>query len=342
MSLIAEGLRSRRTRVQIEASAVVGLLLLIYPVVVSDFFAYQIGGYSLILGTVALSLMVLAGYGGMVSLAQLTVAGVAGYCVALFGSNSAGLGLDWPWWIVVPLAIAIGAFAGALIGAISVRTTGIYTIMITLAIATSFFYLTRQNYSIFNGFDGFAGIEAPVAFGVDWGEAVPFYYLCLGVAGLFYFTVVYAARSTFGLALQAIRDNPRRMRAIGFNVTWHRIVAHLFAGVIAASGGVLLVWFNGRISPGSIGIDVAIDILVIAVVGGVVHPVGPFLGALLFVLLENFAIDLIDRERFNLVIGLAFLLVVFVSPNGIVGLWQKARPHFAAPSFNLAGRWRPR
>ena len=83
--------------------------------------------------------------------------------------------------------------------------------------------------------------------------------------------------------------------------------------------------FNGRISPGSIGVGVVIDILVIAVVGGLRHPLGPFLGALAFVLLENFAIDLIDRERFNTVIGCAFLLVVLFSPDGLLGLWQKAK-----------------
>ena len=86
-----------------------------------------------------------------------------------------------------------------------------------------------------------------------------------------------------------------------------------------------MVWFNGRISPGSVGVDVVIDILVIAVLGGLRHPIGPFLGAILFVLLENFAIDLIDRERFNTVIGLAFLLIVLFSPDGLLGLWRRIR-----------------
>ena len=93
---------------------------------------------------------------------------------------------------------------------------------------------------------------------------------------------------------------------------------------MAGTAGVRLVLFNGRVSPGTVGVDIAIDILVIAVVGGLRHPIGPFLGALAFVLLENFAIDLIDRERFNTVIGMAFLLVVFFSPDGLLGLWQKA------------------
>lgn len=305
---------------------VVAIFLLAYPGFTSDFFTFQIGAYSLILATIALSLMMLAGYGGMISLAQLTVAGLAGYLIAILGDNSVGvMGLGWPWWLTVIVAISIAALFSAFIGAISVRTEGIYTIMITLAIAVAFFYFVRQNYTIFNGFTGFAGVEPPNLFGVYWRSPVPFYYLCLTIAAISLGAVFYISRSTFGLSLQAIRDNPRRMRSLGFNVAFHRIFAYFLSGLIAGTAGVLLVWFNGRISPGSIGVDVVIDILVIAVVGGLRHPIGPFLGAIAFVLLENFAIDLIDRERFNTVIGLAFLLIVLYSPDGLLGLWNRLR-----------------
>ena len=301
------------------------LLLIVYPWLVSDFFTFQIGAFSLILGIVALSLMVLAGYGGMVSMSQLTVAGISGYVVAILGTNSAGLGADISLWFVIPIAIATGAIVATLIGVISVRTEGVYTIMITLAIAVAFFYLVRQNYIIFNGFTGFAGVEPPTTGAIYWRNPVPFYYLSLAVALFFYFTVLYVSRSTFGLALQAIRDNPRRMKALGFNVTMHRISAHLLSGIIASTAGILLVWFNGRISPGSINVDTVINILVIAILGGLAHPIGPFLGAALFVLLENFAIDLIDRDRFNTVIGISFLLIIFLSPDGVLGLLRRIK-----------------
>ena len=300
------------------------IFLIAYPGFTSDFFTFQIGSYSLILGTIALSLMMLAGYGGMVSLAQMTVAGFAGYIMAIFGENTVGvMGLGWPWWLTTITAILSAAIFSAIVGAISVRTEGIYTIMITLAISVAFFYFVRQNYQIFNGFTGFAGIKPPTLFGIYWRDPVPFYYLTLFVSSAFLLTVFYCSRSTFGLGLQAIRDKPRRMRALGYHVNWHRIMAFFLSGLIAGTAGVLLVWFNGRISPGSIGVDVVIDILVIAVVGGLRNPIGPFLGAIVFVLLENFAIDLIDRERFNTVIGIVFLLVVFFSPDGLLGLWDR-------------------
>jgi len=315
-----------RDNLRVIIALVILVMLVVYPLVASGFLTFQIGAYALILGTIALSLMLLAGYGGMVSLAQLTVAGIAGYMVAILSSSDVvGISVGLPWWAVVPLVILIGATASVLIGLIAIRTEGIYTIMITLAIAISFFFLVRQNNELFNGFRGFSGISPPTFLGVDWGDPTPFYYLTLALAAFFYFAVVYLSRSPFGLALQAIRDNPRRMKALGFNVVRHRIGAYLISGVIASTAGILLVWFNGRISPGTVGVDVIIDILIIAIVGGLTRPIGPFLGAVLFVLLENYAVDIIDRERFNTVIGLTFLAIIFISEDGIIGLWYKLR-----------------
>jgi branched-chain amino acid transport system permease protein len=127
------------------------------------------------------------------------------------------------------------------------------------------------------------------------------------------------------VALQGIRDNPRRMHSLGYNVTAHRVAAHAVAGVLAAVGGVLLVWYNNRISPGSMNTGAMINILVIAVLGGMNRPIGAFVGAIVFVLLQNFAIDLVSRERFNLVIGGVFLAIVLFSPNGLVGIWTQLR-----------------
>jgi branched-chain amino acid transport system permease protein len=308
--------------------------LIIYPLVVSNFFAFQIGSQILILGMIGLSLMVLAGYGGMVSLAQLTIAGLAAYAVAIFGSNSVGvMGFAWPWWIAVPVAILLAAIAASLIGLVSVRTTGIYTIMITLAIATAFFYFANQNYVMFNGFAGFRGIQPPTFLDIYWRDPLPFYYLCLAIAALYYGSVLYCAKSSFGLALQASRDNPRRLRAIGYDVTAIKVFAYFLSGLIAGTAGVLYVWFNGRISPGTISVSECIGILVIAVIGGLRHPIGPFVGAAVYVLMKTFAIDLIGAERFNTLIGLVFLAIVFISPDGILGLWQRLKPHLAPISL---------
>jgi branched-chain amino acid transport system permease protein len=308
---------------------IAALLLVLLPAFTNDFVQVQILGWTFILGMIALSLVLLAGYGGMVSLVQMSVAALAGYMAAILGDSAVTtISLGWPWWAALPLAIAVAVAFGTLAGALAVRTAGIYTIMITLAIAAAFFYLTRQNYTLFNGFSGFNGLAPPVVLGVDWRQPDAFYYLCLAMAALAYLFVVHVARAPFGLALQGIRDNPRRMAALGFDVTAHRIAAYAVAAVIAAVAGILLSWLNGQISPGTAAIGPVIDILVIAVIGGLGHPIGPFLGAFVYVLLRTFAIDVLtdlglDGARFNLLIGLVFLGIVLYSPDGLVGLWRR-------------------
>jgi branched-chain amino acid transport system permease protein len=308
---------------------ILAVLLIILPVVANDFILTQVVGWAMILGVIALSLMFLGGYGGMVSLAQMTVAGLAGYMMAVLGASSLPkISLFWPWWVAAPLAIMIAVAFGTLTGALSARTEGIYTIMITLAIAAAFFYLTLQNWPIFNGFAGFTTIPAPIAFGINWKHPLPLYYLILFFAALSYAAVLYISRSPFGLALQGVRDNPRRMEAIGYNVTAHRIAAYAFAALLASIGGILMVWLNNQISPGSAGVEATIDLLVIAVVGGLGHPIGAFVGAIIYVILRTFALDALvsvglDGRRFRTIIGLGFLVIVLFSPDGVVGLWRR-------------------
>jgi branched-chain amino acid transport system permease protein len=257
----------------------------------------------------------------------MTVAGIAGYALAVLGTSSSGadIALRWPWWVAVPFALAIATLCATLIGWLSVRTEGIYTIMITLAIGVAFYYLVLQNYSVFNGFQGLREIYPPKVLGVAWRDPVPFYFLCLACAMAGYFLVRWVVRAPFGIALQGIRDNPRRMEALGYHVVAHRVAAYALAGLLAAVGGVLLVWYNGLITPGSVSISWLINILVVAVLGGMRHPMGAFLGAIVFVLLQTFAIDLIDRERFNLLIGGVFFAIVLFSPDGLLGLWAALR-----------------
>jgi branched-chain amino acid transport system permease protein len=291
----------------------VGLLL--FPFVATPFFTFQVATQAMVLGLIALSLTFLAGYGGMVSLAQMTVAGMAGYAMAVLGtSSSAEISLGWPWWIAVPAAVLVAVLGATLIGWLSVRTEGIYTIMITLAIGVAFYYLVLQNYSIFNGFQGLRELKPPTVFGIDWRSPVPFYFLCGFWALAGYFLVRYVVRAPFGIALQGIRDNPRRMASLGYDVVAHRVAAYALAGVIAAVGGILLAWYNALMTPGSVGTSWLINLLVIAVLGGMRHPIGAFVGALVFVLLQTFAIDVIDRERFNLLIG-------GVSPRATPARW---------------------
>ncbi|MGY3484304.1 branched-chain amino acid transport system permease protein [Bradyrhizobium sp. USDA 4011] len=325
------------------AAWLVALILVIMPLIANGFFLIEIFATTLILGIIALSLMFLAGYGGMVSLMQLTIAGFAGYMVAVFGmSGNANISLGWPWWLATPMALALATLFGTLGGALAVRTEGIYTIMITLAIGAAFYYFTNQNWAIFNGHTGINTVATPHFWGVDWRADIAFYYVTLGVAAICYFAVQYVSRAPFGLALQGVRDNPRRMAALGFNPNAHRIAAYALAAFIAALGGVLQVWNYRQISPGSVSVGACIDVLIIAVVGGITRPIGPFIGALIFVLLRTFALDVLikfglDGNRFRLLIGLGFLAIVFWSSDGVIGLWERWRRRSAASTQRSGG-----
>src|SRR5690625_1380118 len=150
---------------------VIGAILLLMPLVANSFFLFQVFGWAFILGMIALSLMFLAGYGGMVSLAQMSIAALAGYMVAILGGSGVEkISLLWPWWLYVPVAIIVAATFATLVGALAVRTEGIYTIMITLAFAAAFFYFTRQNYTIFNEI-GRASCRERVAISVVAGSS---------------------------------------------------------------------------------------------------------------------------------------------------------------------------
>ncbi len=307
------------------------------PLVASDFFLFQIAGQALVLGLIAVSLTMLAGYGGMVSMSQMTVAGMAGYFLALFGVSNGPATLGLPAWLAVPCAIAAATLLAAFIGWLSARTEGVYTIMITLAIGVATFYLVQQNRSFFNGFQGISGILPPAVAGLDWRSAGPFYYLTLGcaVAGLIF--VERLMRSPFGLALQAVRDSPRRVASLGYDVTLQRVLTHAVAGAIAAVGGVLLAWYNSFMSPSVIGVNAMINILIIAVIGGINRPIGAFIGALIFVLLETFAIDLVGSDRFRMLIGAIFLAIVLFSPDGLLGLWARLTERRSLPGRAVRG-----
>ncbi|MDP3032072.1 MAG: branched-chain amino acid ABC transporter permease [Rhodocyclaceae bacterium] len=306
--------------------ALLASALLVYPHLATDFWVVSVGAYAMVLGIIALSLTFLTAYGGMISMAQMATAGAAGYALAIFSAHSASAGmalLPWPW--AVGVAIAVGTLTGILIGIVAVRSHGIYMLMSTLALAMIMFYLAQQNTTILHGFDGFSGVAVPRVGGVSLREPLPFYYLCLAAGALLYALVIYLVRVPFGLVIQGIRDDPLRMASLGYRVWLHQVMAFAVAGFIAAVGGVLSLWYHGGISPGSIGITATVNVLIVAVIGGLGHPRGAFIGALVFVLLQNFAVDLVGSDRYNTLIGFVFLVIVIASPDGLTGLWRRLR-----------------
>ena len=313
------------------AVAIVVVLAALAPLVFTDFFVSVILTKSLWLGIAAASLIFLSAYGGMVSLAQVGIYGVAGMTSANLVLADGGAAAAWSPWIATIAALLVATLVGFGFGAIAARSVGIYFLMITLAFSVLVFYFFSQVTQL-SGFGGVNNVELPGLVGNPGLDPVPLYYTTLGAAVLVFLGLRYASRTPFGLALQGLRDESDRMRALGFNVTLHRILAFTLAAFIAAIAGVLSVWYNRRISPGSINLAQTIDVLIIAVVGGLYRLEGAWVGALTYALLDNYSREwtptignVLGPERFNTIIGVVFLVIVLLSPGGLVGLWERGR-----------------
>jgi len=143
-------------------------------------------------------------------------------------------------------------------------------------------------------------------------------------------TLRYLTRTPFGLTLQGQRDDSVRMGSLGYNVALHRTIAFAFGAFVAAVAGILFVWWNGHIDPASIDLSATIDVLVIAVIGGLFRLEGAWVGALFFVVVNNYSQQIsFIGPRFHTLIGLIFLALVLVSPGGLIGLWERAVTKFS-------------
>jgi branched-chain amino acid transport system permease protein len=322
---------SRMTALGWLGVALVAAVLLLAPLIFSNFFYGVLLTKALWLGLVAMSMIFLSSYGGMVSLAQVGVFGVAGFTMANLVAADGGVATAIDPWLAVLVGIVAAVVVGLIFGAIAARSEGIYFLMITLAFGVMVFYFFGQVTQL-SGHGGVNNVELPGFLGDTISDPAPLYYVTLAVSVLAFVGVLYLARTPFGLSLQGTRDDPIRMRALGYYVEVHRTLAFGVAALIAAAAGILSVWYNRRIDPGSVALGQVIDVLVIAVIGGLYRLQGAWVGALAFVLLDNYSRSwtpeigtVLGPERFNTLLGLIFLAIILISPGGLVGAWEQVR-----------------
>jgi branched-chain amino acid transport system permease protein len=311
--------------------AAVVLLAALAPLIVEDFFLNVILTKALWLGVAAASLIFLAAYGGMVSLAQVGLYGVAGMTYANLVLADGGSAAAWNPWLALIGALVVATLVGLGFGWIAARSEGIYFLMITLAFSVLVFYFFSQVTTL-SGFGGVNNVQLPGLLGSPEEDPLPRDFVTLVVAVGVFLLLSGLSRTAFGLGLQGVRDEPARMRALGFDVTLHRTLAFGIAAFIAGVAGVLSVWYNRRITPGSINLAQTIDILIIAVIGGLYRLEGAWVGALAYALIDNYSREWVPEvgsvlgpARFNTLIGVVFLVIVLLSPGGIVGIWDGVR-----------------
>lgn len=290
----------------------------LFPFVVDRprFWIPNIGVKTMWLGTIAMSLVFLNRYLGLVSLAQVTIAGVAAYGVGFFAVTS-----GWPYLIAMLVAVSAGTAFGAVMALISVRTRAIYFLMITLAIGQVFYSWASQDAAITGARRGIAPIARGEFGPLDFRDLTTFYFGAVSIAVFCYLLCRWIGATPFGFALQGIRDSPERMQALGYRIGLYRVGAVAFASFIASLGGIIMVFDRAQAAPDLVSLDATLDVLVVAVIGGIASLGGAFAGALLFSLLDSFAQDLTDR--YMTLTGLIFIAILYFAPTGFAGVSKR-------------------
>jgi branched-chain amino acid transport system permease protein len=272
----------------------------------------------LILAMAAVSLNLIMGFGGMVSFGHAAYLGIGGYAIGILAKEGINSGfLQWP------LALAMSALFALGVGALSLRTRGVYFIMITLAFAQMIYYVAI-GLDRYGGDDGMT-IYKRSQFGdlINLSNKTAFYYLCLVLLLLTVYLVWRIVNSRFGMVIQGARSNDRRMRAIGFPTYRYKLVCFVIAGTLCGLAGALLANHTDFISPALMQWTRSGDLIVMAVLGGMGTVFGPVIGAVALLVLEEALSGV--TEYWQIIIGPIFLLVVLFARGGIDGLLMGAR-----------------
>jgi branched-chain amino acid transport system permease protein len=278
----------------------------------------------LIYGLAAASLDLLVGYGGLVSLGHAAFVGTGAYVVAIMFHHGVEaeplLGFisgSENGFIVWPLAVLAAAGAALVIGALSLRTSGMHFIMITLAFAQMAYYFS-VSLEKYGGDDGISLYDRSVLGGLDLGNDISFYYVCFFLLSLFLILTYRLTRSRFGLILRGCGSNPRRIQALGIHSKRYRLVCFVIGGAGAGLAGALLANQTEYVSPALLHWTLSGELLVMVLLGGLGSLFGPVLGATVYLLLEETLA--MYTEHWMVYFGPILILVVIFAKQGLFGL----------------------
>jgi branched-chain amino acid transport system permease protein len=262
----------------------------------------------LIFGILGMSIDLLAGFAGRTSLAHGAIFGVAAY-VVVYAIEQAG--------ITPAVAVALGIVAATALAAVfallAVRTSGVYFLLLTLALGMIVWGICLRWTDVTGGENGLRGdIRPPLLV-----SHRNFYWAVLAVTVPLSLTMWRFARSPFGLTLRGIRDSEARMRSLGYDVTLHLFIGFTASGFFAGVAGAMYAFFNNFVSPSTVALGQSVEALLMAIVGGIGTLFGAFVGAATIILLQNTVSTY--TERWPTVLGLLFVAVMIFAPEGIVG-----------------------
>ena len=287
-----------------------------------------------ILALAGTGLNIALGYGGLVSLGHAAFFGLGGYAAGILASHALNYEplVSWPFTldgttqmlIIWPVAMAVSGLAAVVIGAISLRTSGVYFIMITLAFAQMVFYFAIS-WPAYGGEDGLSIYVRNGFPGVNTLDPLSFFTLCYVLLGLGIAFSSFLTRSRFGLALNGARQNERRLATVGIDPFRVRLTAFVISGMITGLAGALYADLNRFVSPAMLSWHTSGEIMVFVILGGIGRLFGPVAGAALYILLEHLLGD--ANEYWQLLLGLLLVAVVLFARGGVIGLLAGERRH---------------
>ena len=268
---------------------------------------------ALISAILAMSLDLLLGYTGLPSLGHAAYLGVGAYSVGVlttqYGAN---------FWVTLAVGVLLATVLAAAFGLVALRATGVYFLMITLALGMVVWGLAHRWVSMTQGDNGIPGIPRP-DLGLPWSLArpMPFYYFALAGFLLAYWILRVIVRSPFGQSLIGIRESESRMRTLGYHVWLHKYLGFVIAGALGGFAGVLWAYYNGFVSPADVELATSVEVLLMVALGGQGTLVGPAIGAGVIGFLKN--VVSVYTERWLLILGVVYVMTIMYAPDGIVG-----------------------
>jgi branched-chain amino acid transport system permease protein len=281
-----------------------------------------------------MSVDLLLGYTGLPSLGQAAYLAVGAYLTAILATRYQ-FGLGYDFWLVVAGGILLGAALAAVFGLLAIRATGVYFLMITLALGQCVWGLAYRWNSLTNGDNGINLQQRP-KFGLDLANEVTFFYLVFGFFAVSLLLLYTLVRSPFGLSLAGIRERELRMRILGYNTWLHKYIAFIIAGGFGGLSGVLWAHTAGIVSPVNVELAFSVDALLMAVLGGSGTLVGGVIGAFIVFGLREYLSTLVPWWQY--VLGAVYVLTILYLPTGLMGIPERIRQRRARTGKREEGK----
>jgi branched-chain amino acid transport system permease protein len=306
---------TRFSRQQVVA-AVIFFLLLVAPPFLSSFLLTLLT-QALIYGILAMSLDIILGYTGLASLGHAAYFGIGAYSVGILATRyGAAFG------VTLPAGVLLAVLVAAIFGTVALRATGVYFLMITLALGMIVWGLAHRWVTMTQGDNGISAISRP-DLGLPWSLSlsIPFYYFALAGFLIAFWILRMIVRSPFGQTLVGIRESESRMRTLGYHVWLHKYIGFVIAGGFGGFAGVLWAYYNGFVSPVDLQLATSVEVLLMVALGGRGSLIGPALGAGIIVLLKNLVS--VYTHRWLLILGAVYILTIVYAPEGILGAMKR-------------------